>query len=215
MPIKLANGSDRLETRGARRILALRSAHRVSCHVARRQVLPQACGLEQVRPTHPAWSAIRSITGGAMVDVAVVVVPRRGSAVRAASSVVQPGRPSADRSHAARGRIRSGPFALSEARRTWNRDRIGSVSDFRCECARPGCRDRVPAVAETHRRLADQLVVSPGHFDRGIVVRAADRFFVVEVERPREPSFTKGDDRCRTRLSNEPNVSRLIHPTLN
>jgi hypothetical protein len=38
----------------------------------------------------------------------------------------------------------------------------------------------VPAVAESHRRGADQFVVAPAHFDDGVVVRAADRFFVVE-----------------------------------
>jgi len=37
----------------------------------------------------------------------------------------------------------------------------------------------VPAVAESHRRRADQFVVAPAHFDDGVVVRAADRFFVV------------------------------------
>ena len=79
----------------------------------------------------------------------------------------------------ARERLRLSPRALSEARRAWNRDRVGLVSDLRCECTRPSCRGRVPAVAESHRRRADQFVVAPAHFDDGVVVRAADRFFVV------------------------------------
>ena len=39
----------------------------------------------------------------------------------------------------------------------------------------------MPIVAETYRRLADQFLVAPAHFDGGAVVRAADRFFVVEL----------------------------------
>jgi hypothetical protein len=38
----------------------------------------------------------------------------------------------------------------------------------------------VPAAAETHRGIAQRLVVSPAHFEGGVVVRAADRFFVVD-----------------------------------
>jgi hypothetical protein len=75
----------------------------------------------------------------------------------------------------------SRPLALSEARRAWNRERIALVSDLRCECTRPSCRDRVPAVAEMHRREADQFVVAPAHSDGVFVVRVADRFFVVEL----------------------------------
>jgi hypothetical protein len=130
-----------------------------------------------------------------MVEVPVVALPRRGGGVsRAAPSVVLPGPPSADRSLTTREWIRSSPLALSEARRAWNRDRIGLVSDLRCECTKPSCRGRVPAVAETHRRVADQFVVAPAHFDGGVVVRAADRFFVVELrghgirQSPREAS---------------------------
>ena len=111
-----------------------------------------------------------------MVDVAVGAMS--GGAVRAAPSVVRPGQPSAHRTR--RERIRSSRLALSEARRAWNRDRSALVSDLRCECTRPSCRGRVPAVAESHRRGADQFVVAPAHFDDGVVVRAADRFFVVE-----------------------------------
>ena len=117
-----------------------------------------------------------------MVEVPEAAVPRAGSRTyRAAPSVVRPGPPPADPNLATRQRVRSSSLALSEARRAWNRDRIGLVSGLRCECTRPSCRGRVPAVAETHRRAADQFVVAPVHFDGGVVVRAADRFFVVEL----------------------------------
>ena len=72
---------------------------------------------------------------------------------------------------------------LSEARRSWNGERVGLVSDLRCECARTSCRDTVPAVAATHRCLPDYFIVSPAHLDGNAVVRAADRFFVVESRR--------------------------------
>jgi hypothetical protein len=42
------------------------------------------------------------------------------------------------------------------------------------------CTGTVPAVAETHRGTADTFVMKPAHFEGGVVVRAADRFFVVE-----------------------------------
>jgi hypothetical protein len=38
----------------------------------------------------------------------------------------------------------------------------------------------VPATAETHSRGARRFVVAPAHLD-GVVVDAADRFFVVEL----------------------------------
>ena len=80
-----------------------------------------------------------------------------------------------------REQLRSGPaLTVSESRRAGNRERIGTVSELRCECARPGCTDTVPAVAETQRGLAERFVVTPAHFEVGVVVRAADRFFVVE-----------------------------------
>jgi hypothetical protein len=34
--------------------------------------------------------------------------------------------------------------------------------------------------AEGHRRSVDSVIVVPAHFAGGVVVRAADRFFVVE-----------------------------------
>jgi hypothetical protein len=69
---------------------------------------------------------------------------------------------------------------LGEALRALNRECIDSVSELRCECGQPTCTDTVPLVAETHRGRADRFVVLPAHFDGGVVVRAADRFFVVE-----------------------------------
>lgn len=38
----------------------------------------------------------------------------------------------------------------------------------------------LPAVAELHRNAADQFIVAPSHFDGCTVIRAADRFFVIE-----------------------------------
>jgi hypothetical protein len=76
-------------------------------------------------------------------------------------------------------------LALSEARRASNRDRVGLVPELRCECTRPNCRHMLPTVADAHRGIADRFVVAPVHFEGGVVVRAADRFFVVESVRQR------------------------------
>lgn len=73
---------------------------------------------------------------------------------------------------------------MSESRRDGNRELIGLVSELRCECGRPNCRATVPAVAETQRGIAERLVVTPAHFEGGVVVRAADHFFVVEPGGP-------------------------------
>jgi hypothetical protein len=70
--------------------------------------------------------------------------------------------------------------SVSEARRAWNRDRIDVGSELRCECAHADCTHRLPAVAETHRGTAERFIVTPEHLDGGVVVRAADLFFVVE-----------------------------------
>jgi hypothetical protein len=72
-------------------------------------------------------------------------------------------------------RLRAG-----EALRAWNRERIGRICELRCECGQPTCTATVPAVAETHRGSADRFVVTPAHFRGGVVLRAADRFFVVD-----------------------------------
>jgi len=69
---------------------------------------------------------------------------------------------------------------VSESRRARNRERISLVSELRCECARSNCRDTLPAEAETHRGRPERFVVTPAHFEGGVVVRAADRFFVVQ-----------------------------------
>ena len=108
----------------------------------------------------------------------------------AVGPVVAPPQRSRDRARAAvptpRPRGRPQPVAplqqlrLSEALRAWNRERIDLVCELRCECGQPTCRDTVPAVAETHRGIAERFVVMPAHFDGGVVVRAADRFFVVD-----------------------------------
>jgi hypothetical protein len=114
-----------------------------------------------------------------MVEVPEVAFPRSGGADRSAPSLMRPGSPSAGLNLATREWIRSGPLALSEARRASNRAGIGLVSELRCECTRPNCTEKLPCVAGTHR-TADQLLVSPAHLDGGVVARAADRFFVIE-----------------------------------
>jgi hypothetical protein len=57
------------------------------------------------------------------------------------------------------------------------------VSGLRCECGAPTCTVMLPVAAERHRRSADSVIVIPAHFAGGVVVRAADRFFVVEPVR--------------------------------
>jgi hypothetical protein len=69
------------------------------------------------------------------------------------------------------------------AQKAGNRERVGLVAELRCECGRPNCTETVPAVAEAHRGMGGRLVVVPAHFNDGMVVRAADRFFVVEAGR--------------------------------
>jgi hypothetical protein len=107
--------------------------------------------------------------------------PRRGGVDRAGPRVTHPRRQARSGPAASREWLRSSPvLTVSEARRAGNREHIGLVAELRCECARPNCRDTVPAVAETHRGIAERFVVMPDHFDGGVVVRAADRFFVVD-----------------------------------
>lgn len=111
---------------------------------------------------------------------AVQASPRRGGIGRTGRRVAHSGRAGAARS-AIRERPRSGPApAVSESLRAGNRERSGLVSEFRCECGRSDCSEMVPVAAELHRGIAERLVVAPAHFEGGVVVRAADRFFVVE-----------------------------------
>jgi hypothetical protein len=114
-----------------------------------------------------------------MVEVPEVAFPSSGEADRSTTSLMRPGSPSADLNLATRERIRSGRLALSEARRASNRAGIGLVSELRCECTRPNCTETLPCVGGAHRS-ADQLLVAPAHLDGCVVVRAADRFFVIE-----------------------------------
>jgi hypothetical protein len=90
-------------------------------------------------------------------------------ALTAAANQLPKGRPSSQR------------LRPSEALRALNRERIGLVSELRCECGQPTCRDTLPLVAEAYRGIADLYIVMPAHFSGGVVLRAADRFFVVEL----------------------------------
>lgn len=69
---------------------------------------------------------------------------------------------------------------LRVGRRAGNRRQLGLESDLRCECAELSCRLVVPAVAETHRGVEHRFIVAPAHSGIDTVIRAADRFFVVE-----------------------------------
>ncbi|HKI93247.1 MAG TPA: hypothetical protein VJ986_13175 [Gaiellaceae bacterium] len=69
---------------------------------------------------------------------------------------------------------------LRDARRARNHKSRGFLAELRCECARPECRATFPVVAQAHRQRPEQFVVVPDHAAGETVVRAADRFFVVE-----------------------------------
>jgi len=79
--------------------------------------------------------------------------------------------------------------SLRERTRADNRDRYrGSTMghleyEFRCECARPDCRVRLPLEVERHRRWGDRFIVGLMHADTDTVVGVADEFFVVEANR--------------------------------
>jgi hypothetical protein len=113
-------------------------------------------------------------------DVPDVAFPSTRRADRFAP-VVGPRLRTAGANVATRNRILSNQLMLSEARRAWNRDHLGDLSELRCECADSSCQAWVPALAEQHRKDPGEFVVAPIHFDRGLVVRAADGFFVVEL----------------------------------
>ena len=122
-----------------------------------------------------------------MVEAPVVASPQRRGMDRARTAAPSP-----------RPRGRPGAVALSqrlrpsEALRALNRERIGLVTELRCECGQLTCRDTLPLVAETHRGMADRFVVTPAHFSDGAVVRAADRFFVVDLGARALPQSQEG-----------------------
>ena len=94
--------------------------------------------------------------------------------------VASPRRRGADRARTIAPMTPSQRLRPSEAR-PLDRERIDLVCELRCECGQSTCTDTVPAVAGTHRGSADRFVVTPAHFGGGVVVRAADRFFVVDL----------------------------------
>ncbi len=77
--------------------------------------------------------------------------------------------------------------SLRERTRADNRDRFrgspasGSALTFRCECARPDCRVRLPLEVERHRRWSDRFIVGLAHTDVDIIVGVADHFLLVEA----------------------------------
>jgi hypothetical protein len=109
-----------------------------------------------------------------MVDASVLPFPARGLAYPSAVAGAYP--------YAATG------AQLAAARRAANRERIGVVARLSCECTRQSCRESFPTAAERHRGRGDRFVVVPAHVDHGLVVGAADRFFVVEANDPVGPA---------------------------
>ena len=75
---------------------------------------------------------------------------------------------------------------LRAARRNRNYKSRGFLEKLRCECARPECRATFPAGAEAHRQRYERFIVVPDHAAGELVVRAADRFFVVDPSKPDE-----------------------------
>jgi len=112
---------------------------------------------------------------------AIPTSPRRGGTGRTGRPVAHSSQQGGALLSQSRERLRADlALPVSESRRARNRERIALASELRCECAQPNCRDMLPAVAETHRGIAERFVVTPAHFEGGVVVRAADRFFIVE-----------------------------------
>src|ERR1051325_6355693 len=119
-------------------------------------VLPHVRGLERLWPAHSARRRSRfDHREETMVEAPVVASPQRRGMDRARTAAPSP-----------RPRGRPGPVALSqrlrpsEALRALNRERIGLVTELRCECGQLTCRDTLPLVAETHRGMADRFVVT-------------------------------------------------------
>jgi len=119
-----------------------------------------------------------------MAEAPVAESPKSGASDQVRSPVTRQGRIDGRDPEVDRERRRSRPArSVSEARRARNGEHTGVVAELRCECAQPNCRDTVPAVAETHRGTTERFIVIPAHLNGGVVVRAADRFFVVEPDR--------------------------------
>jgi hypothetical protein len=115
--------------------------------------------------------------------LAIPASPGREGIGRAGGRVAHSGRTGRAVRSPSRESLRSRPaLTVSESRRAGNRERFGLLSVLRCECARPNCKDTVPAAAEAQRGIGERFVVTPAHFEGGVVVRAADRFFVVEPD---------------------------------
>jgi hypothetical protein len=165
-----------------------RCVRRASRHVARRNVLPQVRGVARLWPARSARRRSRFDHREETMAVVPVVAPpqRRGRdrARTAAPTLRTRGRP---QPVAPSQRLRP-----SEALRAWNRERIDLVFELRCECGQPTCTDTVPAVAETHRGSANRFLVTPAHLGGGVVVRAADRFFVVDSGGRPLPQMQRG-----------------------
>src|SRR5689334_10232599 len=125
-------------------------------------------------------------------ELAVAPSRTRNGIGRAAPRVTHSGREDRAERFLSRDRLRLGPLlTVSESRRAGNRERVRLRSELRCECARPNCTETVPGVAETHRGNHRRFVVSPAHVEGSVVVRAADRFFVVE---PAGYAFTRSQN---------------------
>ena len=103
-----------------------------------------------------------------------------------------------------------GTARVRETRRAGNLGRSGRVAQLRCECALPSCRATFPAVGQSYRGTAERFIVVPAHLGtdlyEGTVVRASDRFFVVELSRtadrfpaPATPPMQIEADRGRLR----------------
>jgi hypothetical protein len=108
-------------------------------------------------------------------------------------------------------RLARGP-GLAPARRAGNVERRGFVTRLRCECALPSCRETVPAGAESYRGTAERFIVVPAHLgaivtpanlDDTTVVRAADRFFIVELDGSAARFPAPGERRLRLAADSE------------
>jgi hypothetical protein len=108
-------------------------------------------------------------------------------------------------------RLARGP-SLAPARRAGNVERRGFLTRLRCECALPSCRETVPAGAESYRGTAERFIVVPAHLgaivtpanlDDATVVRAADQFFVVELDGSAGRFPARSERRLRLAVDNE------------